>query len=181
MRSPLTTARISRGVAAALVALCATAPAAVADHGGTALSGRPDNAKHYVDRNDLTSAANAAAVHGVAQLDRSDMDATFTGSGDVEVYDGYYGDIGWYGATNCQTPSTRAGVCDVYRVRFNLTTMDGLSLSKWRSLGCHEFGHTAGLGHRYYYDDSNDNSCMRIEIWPENYDTHDLNAINATV
>lgn len=66
-----------------------------------------------------------------------------------------------------------------FYVRFNTSASMGASVPKWRSLGCHELGHTAHLGHRSHADDANDNSCMRSEIWPEDFDTHDLDLITA--
>jgi hypothetical protein len=171
--------RYGFGVLAVAVGLVVSAMPASAGHGGEANSGTPDNATHYIDRNNLTRLGNIAAVHGADQLDRSDMNATFNGYGDLEVYDGAYGDTGWAGRTDC-IDSGWWGECDVFRVRFNTSAM-GTSESAWRSLGCHEFGHTGGLGHRYASDDSNDNSCMRSDIWPQNFDFHDINAINGVV
>jgi hypothetical protein len=57
-------------------------------------SGTPDNADHFVDRNSVTGKLDNAVQHGIAQLDVSDMNATLSGSGDVEVYDAYYGTSG---------------------------------------------------------------------------------------
>lgn len=160
----------------AVTGLVTSVVPAFADHGGEANSGYPDNATHYIDRNNLTRLGNIAAVRGAAQLDRSDMNATFDGYGDLEVYDGRYGDTGWAGLTDC-TDDGWWGECDIFRVRFNISAM-GTSESRWRSLGCHEFGHTAGLGHRKASNDGHDNSCMRSDIWPQSFDAHDIWAIN---
>lgn len=155
-----------------------------ADHAKDANAGDPDNADHYMDRNSLTSNGDAAAVRGRDQLNRSQMNATFSGSGDVEIYDGDYNQNSWYGQTNCDSGfNPFNGNCDVFRVRFDTENMAGLGLSYWRSLGCHELGHTAGLGHRYPDDDApgTTQSCMRSDIWPEVLDQHDLDAINSSV
>jgi hypothetical protein len=64
---------------------------AYASHGGDSAAGTPDNKDHYVDRNDVTAKISDATVHGINQLNRSVMNATLTGSGDVDVYDAYYG------------------------------------------------------------------------------------------
>ena len=162
--------------------LSGTAPV-VANHDNDAASGDPDDGNHYVDRNSLTSSGDIASVWGVAELNRArDMSATFTGSGDVEIYDSTYGDVDWAGLTNCASGfNWITGNCDVFRVRFNQTRMAGQSLDRWWSLGCHELGHTAGLAHRVNSNDGNDNSCMRAEIWPRSFDTHDLDAINSSV
>lgn len=57
----------------------------------------PDNAGHYVDRNNLTASGNSATGRGIAELDRTKMNATVSGSGGVEVFDSTYGDsCSWY-------------------------------------------------------------------------------------
>ncbi len=168
------------------IAICAAifiavAPAS-ADHSEKGGAGDPDNPPHYIDRNSLTENGSTAAQWGLWELDQTQIGPTFTGSGDVEVYDGAYGDTGWYGQTSCPGGiNWLTGNCDIFDVKFNTTAMAGHSLDHWRSLGCHEFGHTGGLGHRYASDDSDDNSCMRTPIWPRFYDTHDINAINAAL
>lgn len=76
-----------------------------AGHAGAANSGSPDNAVHCIDRNTITAKIDAAVQHGAVQLNLSDMEATFSCSGDVEVYDAHYGTSGdwngFAGRTNC--------------------------------------------------------------------------------
>jgi hypothetical protein len=174
-------------VAGALAALLSVSilvtPAASADHSNDGGAGDPDNGDHYMDRNSLSSVGDTASVWGRDELNRArDMNATFTGSGDVEIYDYTYGDTDWHGITDCPDGINWInGNCDVFRVRFNQSSMAGHSLDHWRSLGCHELGHTAGLGHRKDSNDTYDNSCMREEIWPRSFDSHDLDAINSAV
>lgn len=165
-----------------VLALSMAVAPSMAGHGEQGSAGDPDNADHYMDRNNLSPNADTAAVWGRDQLNRSQMNATFSGAGDVEIYDGFYGDNGWYGFTDCPSGiNWLTGNCDVFRVRFNQTHMTGHSVDHWRSLGCHELGHTAGLGHRHNSDDTYDNSCMRSDIWPRTFDSHDLDAINSSV
>lgn len=166
-------------------AIVLTVTPAAADHSKDGGAGDPDSPPHYIDRNNLTSSGSTAAQWGLWELEQTQINPTFNGSGDVEVYDGAYGDTGWYGQTSCPGGiNWLNGNCDVFHVKFNTTAMAGHSLDHWRSLGCHEFGHTGGLGHRYASDDSDDsddNSCMRIPIWPRFYDNHDIGAINDAV
>lgn len=135
----------------------------------------------------MTSKVDDAVQHGIAQLDRTDMDASLSCSGDVEVYDAYYGTFGdWndtYGRTNCDNWTLFYIHCDIYHVRYNLTYFAAYSADKVKSGGCHEFGHTAGLGHRTDANDDYDNSCMwsTVSGTRQNYDTHDIDAINDTV
>lgn len=183
--------RSSRIFAVCAIALALTltplAGPAFAGHGGEANSGTPDNKEHCVDRNSIGSDVEDAVAHGIAQLDRSDMDAKLSCSGDVEVYDDYYGTAGdWngkYGRTNCEDWEFLHRHCDVYRIRYNLTYFAGYSSGQVKSGGCHEFGHTAGLGHRTDADNTYDNSCMWASVSSDrqNFDTHDLDAINEEV
>lgn len=166
----------------AMLALSMAVAPSMAGHGEQGAAGDPDNADHYMDRNTLGTNGNIAAEWGATELNQSQMNATFNGAGDVEIYDYSYGDTGWYGITDCTSGiNWFTGNCDVFRVRFNQTHMAGHSVNHWRSLGCHELGHTAGLGHRFNSDDTYDNSCMRSDIWPRTFDTHDLDAINSSV
>jgi len=46
----------------------------------------PDNVDHYVDRNDVTTRAGDATVHAIGQMDRTKMNATWTGL-ECDVYE----------------------------------------------------------------------------------------------
>ncbi|GAA3544652.1 hypothetical protein AFL01nite_16420 [Aeromicrobium flavum] len=143
----------------------------------------PDNADHHVDRNSLTSSGDSAALRGISELNRTKMNATVNGSGDVEVYDSSYGDSGsWHnvrGRATCVNKTTLGLECDVWEVKFNQTNISGSSA--WLHVGCHEFGHTAGISHRSSDNDSNDNSCMRSGGTNANLDEHDIDVINDDV
>ncbi len=69
--------------------------------------------------------------------------------------------------------------CDIIRVRLNQSYSK--TASQWKSLGCHEFGHTGDIGHRNSSNDTDGNSCMRSDKWYLNYDSHDISAINESV
>lgn len=53
--------------------------AALAGHGKKANSGDPDNANHYVDRNDMSLSGSDAVVHGTSQLERRDTRSAQSG------------------------------------------------------------------------------------------------------
>ncbi|GIF97098.1 hypothetical protein [Catellatospora citrea] len=165
--------------ATVIMAIAVTASPAAAGHGNKANAGPPDNAQQDVQVNKLTSAGSAAASFGRAQLDRTDITMS-TGGSDLHVYDAAY-NASWYGQTSCTDRNWLNGKCDHMDIKFNTGTMGSRSTSYWQSLGCHEFGHSGGLGHRFKSTDSNDNSCMRDEIWPRYLDTHDIDAVNAVV
>lgn len=167
-------------VASALV--LGVQPTALANHGNAGAAGDPDDANHYMDRHNLTGFGDDAAVRGRDQLNRTQMNATFNGAGDVDIYDDFYGSTGWHGYTDCPGGiNWLTGNCDVFRVRFNQSYSK--TGTQWLSLGCHELGHTAGLDHRYSSDDAEDTtpSCMRSDIWPTPLDNHDIDAINGSV
>lgn len=143
----------------------------------------PDNVDHYIDRNSLTAQGDAAVSQGIEQLDRTKMDATLSGSGDVEVYDAYYGDSGFWedleGYAECYEKNYFPYECDKWSVKFNDTNLG--TWSDWRSIGCHEFGHTAGLSHRASSNDAETTSCMRAAPSSEVLDLHDIDVINDDV
>ncbi|WP_328400126.1 hypothetical protein OHS70_23370 [Streptomyces sp. NBC_00390] len=136
----------------------------------------PDNRSQAVKGFSLTSNGTTAMNHGKAQLEKSVI-TTSWGDGDIRVYDANYGDNGWHGSTDCVDWNAFMTSCDVMRVRFNQYQYK--SYSEWKSLGCHEFGHTGDLGHRSKSNDTDNNSCMRSDRWPQYFDQHDLNAIAA--
>jgi hypothetical protein len=144
----------------------------------------PDNVDHYVDRSNVGNRASDATVHAIGQIDRTKMNATLSGSGDVVVYDGFYGTERWGGArgyTTCVTRTWTGMECDVYHVAFNYTYLAGASQDIWNHVGCHEFGHTAGLAHRDSSNDSYNNSCMRQGGDNQYFDSHDIDQINEDV
>ncbi|GIG03002.1 hypothetical protein Cci01nite_80950 [Catellatospora citrea] len=170
----------SRSIIVAIVVLLASvltpAQAALADHDGWGID--PDNRTQYVKKIDFSSShADAAVDHGKAQLERSVI-TTGWGDNDIEVFEHPYGNTGWTGLTDCTDWNVLLTSCNVIRIRFNHSAMVNANYTHWRSLGCHEFGHSGDLGHRDPDEDTDNNSCMRENIWPENFDSHDLTAID---
>ncbi|WP_344450048.1 hypothetical protein [Actinocorallia aurantiaca] len=149
---------------------------AFADHGGGGVT--PDGIDQYFASAYLTANGVTAYNWGRSELARSALNV-YSGSGDVLVRDWasqvHQNDFGW---TEC-TDMTTYNACDKFDTVFNNLLMDSRSVNNWRSLGCHELGHGGNLDHRYASTDSDDNSCMRNEIWPLSLDTHDINEINA--
>lgn len=144
-------ARRALGVAfaglAAGSALVDTVPA-MANHG---MSTGPDNLDQRVRELSLTSKGNVASDWGQIVLNGTEY-RTVQGSWlDIDVHDGFVGNTGWRGSTDVVIPcpaSPRGFDCDLFKIVFNLSypASDGL----WKATGCHEFGHTMGLGHRPY-------------------------------
>lgn len=177
--------QLARIGAALVLATIFVPSSSFASHGGDANSGTPDNKDHYIDRNDVTTKVSNATVHGIGQLNRTVMNATLTGSGDVEVYDAYYGTGGdWsgtYATTWCGGWTSLYTHCDLYAVQFNLTYVADFTQNEANKTGCHELGHTAGLGHRFSSTDTDNNSCMRQGRSTNRYfDAHDITAVNNT-
>ncbi|MFC7486903.1 hypothetical protein ACOCJ7_11745 [Knoellia sp. CPCC 206453] len=115
----------------------------------------------------------------MAQLNRSDINTAF-GSGDIYVADNFY-DATWWGYAQCSQRTNNLLRCDLWTVSFNERTLPADDYW-WRKVGCHEFGHTGGLGHRTSADDTDTNSCMREgRVSVQQLDSHDLNQINSRV
>ncbi|MFI5756779.1 hypothetical protein [Streptomyces sp. NPDC051569] len=171
---PRRSSRLTMAFAMAAALALAIPTVAHADHDDSGTD--PDNRNQAVKGFSLTTNGTNAMNQGKAELERSVI-TTSWGGGDIEVYDGNYGNSGWHGRTDCTDWNALWTSCDIIRVRLN--TYQSKTASQWRSLGCHEFGHTGDLGHRKGSNDSDNNSCMRVEIWPTHYDQHDLNAIKA--
>lgn len=170
-------------VLSAVVALSWTGSAALADH-GTAPQGWPDNRVQYVDRISLGTNAEYSVSRGIYELNRSDLSVTLDGSGDIEVEDKDYGYTPWDGSAECtdKVVSTWAWQkhCDVFTVRFNTRRTSGYNKYKNQVIGCHEFGHTAGLDHRDASNDTGQMSCMRGSgFGSAELDQHDLDVINS--
>jgi hypothetical protein len=141
----------------------------------------PDNTTQCVKSPSITAGSVTARNQGFAQLDRTDIDTQYCTGDDIWVQDNTYGRTGWAGQTHCDD-ETLTGRCDIYIVKFNESYYVGTPTAGLRSLGCHEFGHTGSINHRYASTDSDNNSCMRDAVsGNQTYDAHDINAINAHV
>ena len=147
MRRTHTLLRIFAAAVAASVLMAGPA-AAHHDYGPSPLV-RDNNTQDY-DHNYLTQAGEIACDHGAAQLDRSEISVE-EGPDDIHCYDSF--DAGGPpGYAECTDSNWWNGRCDHYRVWFNLHRLDltpdtDLERNYWRSLGCHEFGHTGKIGH----------------------------------
>lgn len=143
---------------------------------------KADNSDHVFAQFSLTTNGQTAYDWGTDVLaDHVNVWYSAQNSGeDVKVYDSSYGQTGWAGQASCvNNVNWNPLLCDTWTVKFNESTMPNDS-STWKSLGCHEFGHTVGLGHRSALDDSDINSCMRTDdYWPQYYDAHDADQISA--
>lgn len=66
-------------------------------------------------------------------------------------------------------------MCDHYHATYD--HVDPLTLNQQRSVGCHELGHTLGLGHRF---NNNNTSCMAVDqYFPLYLDIHDKDEVNS--
>lgn len=91
--------------------------------------------------------------------------------GEIRYVDGYYGDIGWAGQTDCM--GWNGSRCAWARVKFN-QSYGPWNLWQRRFLACHETGHAIGLRHTHYT-----NSCMTT-TWQSNVlGWHDREIINS--
>lgn len=177
------TARSRAIVACALAVGLATATIADANTFGPPLL-FPDNAKHTLCTTQaVRDSVNATSAVGWSRerVDATDMSAVTVASctsvTDVRYLRAAIGSETLGGVEQCKRVSP-TGLCDSADVTFNSTALDGRSLDLWRAIGCHETGHSLGLGHS-----DTRASCM-FSVADESagtsrfYDGHDLGHIN---
>jgi len=147
MRRPHT---LLRTLAAAIALSVLMAGPAAAHHDyGSRLPVRDNNTQDY-DHNSLTEAGKIACNHGAAQLGRSEVTVE-KGPDDIYCYDSS-DPAGSAGKARCIKVNWWNLRCDQYRVWFNLYNLDttpdtDLERNYWKSMGCHEFGHTGQIGY----------------------------------
>lgn len=175
---------VPRLSAAILVASLAFPSAANAGHGKDGLD--PDNKDQSISIRTDWQRPTQAAYEAEDELNRSVITTSIiSGDADIQVYDGDYDQNQWFGETSCTDWNHNAigfpTTCDDMSVKMDIENLDPYGFSVYVHVACHEFGHTADLGHRSASNDSNDNSCMRNdEEVPMTFDTHDIEAIEET-
>lgn len=131
-----------------------------------------DNADHYYAYVNLESYTIVASDWGRGRLDTTDMQTyddgscklTFphSGSTDVCVYDSDYTDPPWdtiAALVDCKVKVIGStGKCDSFRIRFDTSNLSTYNDNWLKRVGCHEWGHTAGLEH--FNEIGGDYSCM---------------------
>lgn len=118
---------------------------------------------------------DAAESSRTGDINGTDLDSTKVGNhgdSDVTAYALQYSGS-WYGSTTCEDPD--GSVCHHWHVRFNKAARQYTQAER-KSLTCHEFGHTAGLGD--HDEHQNDPSCIETPHWHNSFNAHDKNHIN---
>jgi len=93
---------------------------------------------------------------------------------EVTVYDGPYGDVGYYGRAICNNPQN--GLCASVTIQINTAPPDGsYTQLESDSLMCEEVGHAFGLDHK---DPNDTDSCMSQNFSLRRWDTHDKSHVN---
>jgi len=162
------------GFLTVLASLFLVAPVANATHASTPHF-TTNMFRIYYDN--LTSLGVAAVTHARNNLNPTDVTTSQISSKTspyIYVRDADYPD-NFLGNSLCEVPSSSTS-CLIYLIRLNSASNQLASVqSRWNKTACHEFGHTAGLGHR-----TTSGTCMVQGIstyW--NFDQHDKDTINA--
>lgn len=141
----------------------------------------PDNAQQDVERIELGWAGQNAFYNGEIEVGASEINFA-TGTSDLHVRDiAYSTDQGWAGLIWCSGDWWPGGRCDHFQVRFNTRFEETghYTAENWKATGCHEYGHTGGLGHRA--DEWAAQSCMKDPPSSLSLTNHDLVTINGDV
>jgi hypothetical protein len=164
-------------VLGAVLAPMAGAAPATANHGSAF---GPDNLEQTVREQGLTTGGNWASDWGQLVLDNTEYVLSSGSWIDIRVADFPSGNDGFNGRTNFDlatcVSSPRGLDCDVIDISFNLSYSH--SKGAWKSIGCHEFGHSMSLLDRR----SVPNTCMTTPRYgdspPAALDAHDTATVN---
>ncbi|MBA3913537.1 MAG: hypothetical protein H0X25_06720 [Acidobacteriales bacterium] len=112
----------------------------------------------------LTSAEDGGTNWGINNVNKSVMHGTSsTSTGQIEVFESPQspGVLGVYQCTSYYPDGTNGPYCSHSDVLYDHDHVAGLSTTNWKWLGCHEIGHSAGMGERY--DSASSASCQENE------------------
>jgi hypothetical protein len=166
-------AQVGAAITAASVTM-ATAGPALAMHGDGMID--PDGRHHEWRTESLTQGGQTACSWGAAILGtRTNMD-TFEGAEDVVCRDGYYNSPPWFGFTQCVNSNWLGITCFDFNIWFELSAAQQSATIDWKYIGCHEFGHTGGVGHQ-----PSGSSCMVDRSGNIDLDQHDIDMVNRDV
>lgn len=165
---------------AVIVCLPLIASPALAHHGNGFT--RPDNADQQFEKIDMQPGGSYACEWGADELERSDISTSY-GSADIHCRDAFHSGP-WFGLATCTDVNWWNGLCDHYDIDFDLSDNDPNpdtigEYNAWAYVGCHEFGHTGGLGHEVR--SSAYSSCMEDGSGHLFFRQHDIDEINANV
>lgn len=127
--------------------------------GGSGCVSLANNKWHAVRFYSVTSSVKAGVRWGISQYDATDLVVYETSSDslpDVRVFDGGYSPLNWVANVDCPVDNTGTGSygpslnwCrgQTLSVNLDITNNYNFTWLEWRSVGCHELGHTVGLRH----------------------------------
>ena len=153
--------KITAGVWGGLVALLGMSAPAGAHHNHTVPD--PDDRNHGLQRDfNGHGEAHDGVGWGGTQLDRSVLNMDYNDAvwHDVRAHWEFPGNPAWVGSYQCMS-SWPNGRCDTGLIRMNNRPQDlnNHDVNYWKSLGCHEVGHSGGISER-----GDQGSCMDATI-----------------
>lgn len=177
-------ARLAVAATSAVLVLLAASPASAnhGDSGAPVLTRDPDNTDQEYEMISMTTGGFGACDWGADELERTQI-TTSLGDGDIHCRDALFGET-WLGLTTCTDVNLVNRRCNHYDVDFDTESIDttpdtAAEWNEWFYIGCHEFGHTGGLGHETA--SSNYSSCMENGSGHTRFRQHDIDEINEDV
>jgi hypothetical protein len=127
----------------------------------------PDSYDHYVlFTSSLLGYSYNGIANGVNELDRSHLALNVNSNNWIDVTAVRADTTPNAGSFACnQQSSPPYPGCNLSTVRLSNQLDTGVNIAYWKALGCHEIGHSGGLGERPY----NDNSCERSPTDDQHY------------
>lgn len=118
---------------------------------------------------------------GFTEMDRSNLTIANNTDGDIRAEENNDPTTTNLGATQCTAYNgIFSNTCDYYHTHIYSNNLSSRAVGDWKSVQCHEVGHTFGMSERSNAHDPNNDSCeVNGTVFPLEYDAQDLARINS--